>query len=69
MSDTDMAHDEPDRYDPDETAEVLATALILVQSYGHNLFGMSPSMWVDDAVAFRKRVNAATGVIYDAAVA
>ncbi len=47
----------PTRYELDETVEVLATALTLAQGYGHDLYGMSPCSWVDDAVQFRANVK------------
>lgn len=57
---------EPIRYEPDETTEVLATALILQQSYGQDgMTGMSPTMWVDEAVGFRKAVQAAGNALYN----
>lgn len=56
--------DEPKRYDPAETVEVLATAIALVQGYGMDLWGMSPERWLEDAVDFRAHVKALGDFFY-----
>ena len=54
-----MSEREPDQED------ILATALVLSQSYGQKMTGMSAAMWVAEAISFRRMVKAAGDVSYE----
>lgn len=47
-----------------EQEDILATALLLAQSYGDKYPGMDAEQWVDEARDFRKRVKAIGDVFY-----
>lgn len=49
----------------DDQEDILATALILSQSYGSDLSGMSAAAWVEEAISFRRMVKAAGDVVYE----
>lgn len=56
--------DPPVLREPDQE-DILATALILAQSYGDRFRGMTAADWVADAIHFRQKVKAAGDVFYE----